>query len=354
MGAAALVTTLASMPLAAMADAVADANAGADALAAGQYAKAVQLFTSAILSKKLSSDDLESAYVERGKAYLGEHENKLAAADFDRALKLSPGDQEAASLRGQAEGTVDTSAAATSPGSNARVRAEISGPLKDAISFAQNGNYAAATEKVLQASGVSAKTPAEANAITRTEAYIVAKAGEAGGDCAAAAAPLLNRNPYDPAVNYYLAGCFVRRGDYAGAALPLRLAVQYGGGVPEGQMAQDTAKRLAGQYSPRAGIAMGCAVPVAPTLPDGSTATREQFLAVKSQMDNYNDASSRFQACLQSGFADLQAQVAPQGRTYVGTALERKYQAASDQNRQEQQAVDNQFAAAISAYNAAH
>jgi tetratricopeptide (TPR) repeat protein len=294
---------LALAPSIACADAIADANAGADALAAGQYAKAVQLFTKAIGSKQLSPDDLESAYVERGKAYLGEHNDKLAAADFDRALKLKPDDQEAVTLRAQKQ-QANTGAAS---------------PVQQGIDAA----------KPLWKSG----------------------------DCAGAEAhltPVLALDPYNPAANFYHATCLIGQGDFAGAAYPLRLAVQYGADTDEGRMAEETAKRLASKYSPNAGIAMGCAVPVPPSALDGATATRDQIVAAHDHLDIYVSASTRFQACLQAGFTDLQSQAAQQGHTWTGTPLERKYQSAVDKNQQDQQTANDQYHAALAAYNAAH
>jgi tetratricopeptide (TPR) repeat protein len=72
-----------------------DGNAGIEAMKAGNYAKAVQLFTRALGSSQLSPDDKEFAYVQRGTAYfqLG---NKVAAKlDLERALKIKPDDNEA-------------------------------------------------------------------------------------------------------------------------------------------------------------------------------------------------------------------------------------------------------------------
>src|ERR1700733_5623099 len=170
---------LCTAPAITYASPVDDANAGADALSAGQYSKAVQLFTKALHSGKLSSADTESAYVERGKAYLGEHSNKLAAADFARALKLNPGDQEAVALAAQAQNS--HAAAASSNSSPA---------LEAAKALWQKGDY----------------TGAE-GAFQR----------------------ILTVDPYNAAANYYYADCLVRRGDVPDAVLPLRLAVQYGG-----------------------------------------------------------------------------------------------------------------------------
>jgi TolA-binding protein len=234
---------------------------------------------------------------------MAEHQDQLALADFDHALKLNPQDQEAQALHDQAAG-----------------------------------------------SNTPAVSPSQ-------KQFDAGKTLWQSGDCAGAEAQLrdgLARNPYDPAANYYLADCLIKSGDYAGASLPLRLAVQYGANVPEGQLAEDEAKRLASQYSPKGGIAMGCAVPVPPPPVDGATAARKELLAAHDQLGAFTNASNRFQACLESGFTDLQNQVALQGRTYTGTALERKYQSQVDQNQQDEQAANAQYEAALAAYNAAH
>jgi hypothetical protein len=52
----------------------------------------------------LGESDRESALVMRARAYIGERRNNLALADLQQALKLNPNDQEATSLRLQAQG----------------------------------------------------------------------------------------------------------------------------------------------------------------------------------------------------------------------------------------------------------
>jgi tetratricopeptide (TPR) repeat protein len=79
----------------AWADSAANANAGMDALGRGDYATAVALFSQAISAGDLSPADQESAYLERGHAYLGERRYDLAQADFRQAIKLRPDDDAA-------------------------------------------------------------------------------------------------------------------------------------------------------------------------------------------------------------------------------------------------------------------
>jgi tetratricopeptide (TPR) repeat protein len=98
-----LALAAAALPALACANAVDDGNAGVDALNNGAYDKAVKLFTHALRSGELKGDDEEFAYLSRGKAYLGEHDDKLAIADFKAALKLKPGDSEAQSALDEAE-----------------------------------------------------------------------------------------------------------------------------------------------------------------------------------------------------------------------------------------------------------
>lgn len=71
-----------------------DGNAGLDALNQGDFAHAVALFTRALSSGKLSHDDMEFAYAQRGTAYLRQGNAAAAISDFKRALKLKPDDQD--------------------------------------------------------------------------------------------------------------------------------------------------------------------------------------------------------------------------------------------------------------------
>ncbi len=77
------------------ADGVADGNAGLEALNAGDYDKAVGLFTRAIDRGGLASDDKEFAYANRGRAYLKKGDASAAIVDLDRARRLKPDDADA-------------------------------------------------------------------------------------------------------------------------------------------------------------------------------------------------------------------------------------------------------------------
>lgn len=72
-----------------------DAAAGLEALHHGSYDEAIRLLTSAINNGNLPPDDLEFAYLNRGKAYLGKGDYTNAAADLKIAVELKPTDVEA-------------------------------------------------------------------------------------------------------------------------------------------------------------------------------------------------------------------------------------------------------------------
>jgi tetratricopeptide (TPR) repeat protein len=293
-----LAIALLASPTLSYGNAASDANAGMDALSAGQYAKAVELFTRALGSGTLSAADTESAYVERGKAYLGEHADQEALADFDRALKLNPADPEVAELQAEARSTSepDVSAASTD--------------------------------------------------------FPVAAALYRAGDCTGAEGAfrhILAADPYNPAANYYYADCLSRRGDIQGAINPLRLAVQYGDGVPEGQMARDAAKGLADQLSPNQGVAMGCAVPIVPPKVDGATASKADVNAAQARANTFTRASAEFQQCLRDGLAVLEAQV---GHSLSGSRVENKYLFQITRNSADEVTVDQQLSDTLAAYRA--
>jgi tetratricopeptide (TPR) repeat protein len=95
-----------------------DGNAGLDALKAGDYAKAVTLFTRALASGKLAHDDKEFAYGQRGAANLKLGKTAAAILDFKNALKLNPDDEEAQAglAEAQSQGAASQRAAAPASG----------------------------------------------------------------------------------------------------------------------------------------------------------------------------------------------------------------------------------------------
>jgi tetratricopeptide (TPR) repeat protein len=72
-----------------------DANAGLDALKAGNYPQATARFTSAINSGDLQGDDKEFAYAARGRAYLKSGNLEAAIPDLDKARRMKPDDSDA-------------------------------------------------------------------------------------------------------------------------------------------------------------------------------------------------------------------------------------------------------------------
>jgi tetratricopeptide (TPR) repeat protein len=90
----------------ARADGLSDTTDGEAALVQGEYSEAVRLFTDAITKGNLWSGTMESAYVERAKAYIGERQSQLALADLDKAAEINPDDNDIASLRAQVQKAV--------------------------------------------------------------------------------------------------------------------------------------------------------------------------------------------------------------------------------------------------------
>jgi tetratricopeptide (TPR) repeat protein len=79
------------------ADGVSDGNAGVEALKSGDYDKAIRMFTRALLLGKLSRDDSEFAYLNRGNAYAGKGDVDHAIADYQKAIAIKPDDEDAQS-----------------------------------------------------------------------------------------------------------------------------------------------------------------------------------------------------------------------------------------------------------------
>ncbi|MBS1983507.1 MAG: hypothetical protein JST16_04985 [Bdellovibrionales bacterium] len=79
--------------------AVADANAGLDALDRGEYGSAVAMFTRALNEGGLSSQDQELAYVKRARAFVALRQYDFASKDLDQASILQPTDPEITAVR---------------------------------------------------------------------------------------------------------------------------------------------------------------------------------------------------------------------------------------------------------------
>jgi tetratricopeptide (TPR) repeat protein len=88
----------------AAADAISDGNAGLAALQTGKYDAAILLLTRAIEARTLTSQDLEFAYLNRGKAFLAQGNTARAVSDLGQAVSLAPDDGEAREALRQALG----------------------------------------------------------------------------------------------------------------------------------------------------------------------------------------------------------------------------------------------------------
>ncbi len=86
----------------AIADSATDLGGARDALRHGQYERAVDGFTLAIQSHRLSNQDLFEAYIGRGSSLLDLQHYERAIADFDAALTLNPQSAMAFANRGVA------------------------------------------------------------------------------------------------------------------------------------------------------------------------------------------------------------------------------------------------------------
>jgi hypothetical protein len=91
---AVLLMAMSALPV--CADPFADGNAAMTALGRGDYDSAIRLFTHAIDSGRLAGDNLELAYLNRGKAYAAKGDLKDGIVDLQRATKLRPDDADAA------------------------------------------------------------------------------------------------------------------------------------------------------------------------------------------------------------------------------------------------------------------
>jgi tetratricopeptide (TPR) repeat protein len=95
----------------AMAGAVDDGNAGLEALNAGDFDKAIALFTRALNSGQLTGDDKEFAYLNRGKAYAAKHNYVKAVADLKQAVRINPADDDAKAALAEAQASRATGSA---------------------------------------------------------------------------------------------------------------------------------------------------------------------------------------------------------------------------------------------------
>jgi tetratricopeptide (TPR) repeat protein len=93
--AALVVAAVALMGAVSSSGGIADGKAGLAALQAGKYDEAIRLFTRALQPGRLSAEDTEFAYLNRGQAYEAKGDLNHAIADFKKAVKLKPDDADA-------------------------------------------------------------------------------------------------------------------------------------------------------------------------------------------------------------------------------------------------------------------
>jgi len=148
-----------------------DGNAGLQALQQGNYTRAITLFTRALNSGRLSSDDKEFAYSQRGTAYLKAGKATAAIADFKRALKLKPDDQDAQSGLNEAQSQSDAAPSETRPHVGAANPEQAAQAALEALNA---GNYPKAIQLFTLAINSERLTPDEQELalLSRGKAYL--------------------------------------------------------------------------------------------------------------------------------------------------------------------------------------
>jgi hypothetical protein len=117
---------------AALADSLADAQAGLEALGRNETEVAIRLLSRALGEGGLSQSDRELAYVKRAEAYALEGRNDDALADAQRALALDPGDAEALDVRTKSAALVRAAPPASSGDESDELNATVKARL-DAV-----------------------------------------------------------------------------------------------------------------------------------------------------------------------------------------------------------------------------
>jgi len=252
---AVLVILTAAIATNAVAGGIEDGTAGLYALDRGSIDEAIRLFTKAIGDGDLSSDDLEFAYFNRGKAYLAKADHKAAIADLRQAVHLKPDDTEAQRI-------LQAALAPQESNTNGVVRAAVGELLQAALAAAKVGNYPEAMIHVIEAESIGGLSASEQKVISATRAYIEVKSGGSVGVATAAGAQakfdtdyragrfrdaindedLLREHGILNATNMIVIGqAYFRMGDYAGC-------VRYTSSHSEvGQEMLELQKRCAGE-----------------------------------------------------------------------------------------------------------
>jgi tetratricopeptide (TPR) repeat protein len=168
LGAALLGLLFASAAWAGPAD---DGNAGLQALQEGNYARAISLFTRALNSGKLSPDDKEFAYSQRGTAYLKSGKATAAIADFKRALRLKPDDPDAQSGLEEAQSQSDSGPMAPASRSSAQNPEQAAQAGMDVLNA---GDYSKAIQLFTRAINAERLSPDEQELalLSRGKAYL--------------------------------------------------------------------------------------------------------------------------------------------------------------------------------------
>jgi tetratricopeptide (TPR) repeat protein len=114
-GLAAIAAVTVALMGAAPAGGIADGEAGLAALKRGAYDEAIRLFTRALQPGRLSHNDTEFAYLNRGAAYEAKGDLDHAVADYKKAVKLKPEDQDAQTALSEAQSKLADAAQPESP-----------------------------------------------------------------------------------------------------------------------------------------------------------------------------------------------------------------------------------------------
>ena len=96
-----------------------------------------------------------------------------------------------------------------------------------------------------------------------------------------------------------------------------------------------------------------CVEPFAPTVPHGSSATKEQLLTARNEVTAFIKASDEYQQCI---LLDVQQQrdAARHDQKTLPQEVEDRAKSRIDANQREKERVGKEFNEAVQGYNAAH
>ena len=95
-----------------------------------------------------------------------------------------------------------------------------------------------------------------------------------------------------------------------------------------------------------------CVVPYAPTIPNGTSATRDQILSARDSVTAFLKASDDYQNCLRV-YLEQQTAIATRESREVDGAIRASVLAKNDSNQREKERIGAEFNAAVRAFNAA-